>query len=84
MDNGAGDLWKVCDEAGSAAMGDAMTVGLHVAYTSPRAIQAEGARIGLVTCGLCGAVVLLDPDEEVSALQQHTQWHTEIALRRMR
>jgi hypothetical protein len=46
-------------------------------FTPYRTITAEGARIGLVSCLICGVTVTLDPDDETRADQQHLQWHRE-------
>jgi len=40
------------------------------------AVQAEGARIGLATCNICGATVMLDPrDDKINRARQHIEWH---------
>ena len=44
-------------------------------FSPATAIQAEGARVGLTTCKLCGACVMLDPREEVNAARLHGEWH---------
>jgi hypothetical protein len=51
-----------------------------VLFTAARMVGAEGARVGLITCLLCGATILLDPDDSISALQLHTEWHSEPEL----
>jgi len=43
--------------------------------SAARAWTAEGARVALVTCLDCGAAVLLDPGDEVSAWELHVGWH---------
>lgn len=42
------------------------------------AVQAEGARVGLATCSICGANVLLDPREKINYLRVHINWHRAI------
>lgn len=44
-----------------------------------RAIQAEGARIGLVTCKTCGASLLLDPADDFNVFDLHNTWHEQVA-----
>jgi len=44
-------------------------------HDAPTAIMAEGARVGLTTCRVCGAALLLDPREDVSPLDVHYLWH---------
>lgn len=39
------------------------------------AIAAEGARIGLATCKICGAAVMIDPRDQVNRARQHAEWH---------
>lgn len=46
-------------------------------YTAIRALEAEGARIGLVTCLQCGATVTIDPSDEQSMIGLHDAWHNE-------
>lgn len=41
-------------------------------------VSAEGARIGLATCKRCGAVVMLDPRDEVNRAREHTRWHNQV------
>jgi hypothetical protein len=48
-----------------------------VSFTPPRALAAEGARCGLVTCLWCGATLLLDPDSEMNVLVMHAEWHAQ-------
>ena len=38
-------------------------------------VAAEGARVGLTSCKLCGASVLIDPREDFDAVALHRQWH---------
>ena len=44
-------------------------------YTPATAFNAEGARVGVVTCKICGASIFLDEREEVNPLQIHIDWH---------
>lgn len=44
-------------------------------FTPWRAVQAEGARIGFVTCRICGATILLDPDALENVALVHLDWH---------
>ena len=41
------------------------------------ALQAEGARVGITNCKVCGAAVLIDPRNEVDYARLHAQWHQE-------
>ncbi len=41
-------------------------------------IQAEGARIGLCLCKICGSSILLDPRDCVNAARLHGEWHNRI------
>ena len=45
------------------------------------AIAAEGARIGLATCRACGAAIMVDPRDDVDAMELHTRWHRETSER---
>ena len=47
-------------------------------FSALRAVQAEGARIGLVTCGECGAALVIDPADKVSPVAVHSRWHHEV------
>jgi len=49
-------------------------------WTPGRAMHAEGARVGLVTCLRCGAAILLDKDDEQSALSLHEAFHIRLRL----
>lgn len=40
-----------------------------------RAMQAEGARIGLTSCALCGTALLIDPHERFDVFEAHRRWH---------
>lgn len=44
-------------------------------FTAVRAWSAEGARVGIATCTLCGASVLIDPSDTASAMEVHAKWH---------
>jgi hypothetical protein len=45
-------------------------------WLSPmRAVAAEGARIGFVTCLECGAALMLDPAAPISVPRLHADWH---------
>jgi hypothetical protein len=57
---------------GRTAMGEALT-------TVPRAVAAEGARVALTTCRLCGAAILLDPADDFDPVQHHRDWHESLA-----
>lgn len=43
--------------------------------TSARAWTAEGARVALVSCTVCGAALLLDPDDRIGVVEVHVAWH---------
>lgn len=52
----------------------------NVTFTKHRAIAAEGARVGIVSCKLCGAALILDPaDTSFDPLDKHIQWHHRVA-----
>jgi hypothetical protein len=44
-------------------------------FEAAAALHAEGARIGLATCKICGAAVLIDPRDETNRPRQHAEWH---------
>ena len=46
------------------------------------AVEAEGARIGIATCVICGAAVMLDPRDKKNRARQHYEWHKETDLAR--
>ena len=50
-------------------------------YSKYRAIMAEGARIGIYTCHLCGSTINYDPDDEISAIEIHDRWHFDLYQR---
>ncbi len=53
-----------------------MTASPHdPVVTSARAVPAEGARCGVVSCVECGAALWLDPGDEVSTVETHVAWH---------
>ena len=47
-------------------------------FSGARAILAEGARVGVVTCKQCGAALFLDPGDEFDVLQLHRDWHSRL------
>jgi hypothetical protein len=44
-------------------------------YTPATAFDAEGARVAILTCEVCGAAVLFDPRESFLAVERHKAWH---------
>lgn len=42
-------------------------------FTTATALSAEGARVGVTTCKLCFAAVLLDPRDEFNAARKHIE-----------
>lgn len=44
-------------------------------FTTATVFEAEGARVGLVTCQECGATILLDPRDTEDARTTHAYWH---------
>lgn len=38
-------------------------------------IAAEGARVAVVTCRICGGAILLDPRDEWANTGRHLAWH---------
>lgn len=38
-------------------------------------VHAEGARIGIATCSICGAAILVDPRDPVDYVREHAAWH---------
>lgn len=42
------------------------------AFTS---IEAEGARVGVTSCRVCGAAILLDPRDDFDNIAIHLAWH---------
>ena len=43
--------------------------------TDVTVVPAEGARIGLVSCRLCGATLMLDPRDDIDTSEIHMDWH---------
>jgi hypothetical protein len=43
--------------------------------TAARAFEAEGARIAVCSCRICGACLVLDPADEESVIERHVTWH---------
>ena len=52
---------------------------LVVEFTMLRAVPAEGARVGIVSCLVCGAALTLDPEDTVDVRQLHREWHEGLA-----
>lgn len=50
-------------------------VSHRLPHDAPTVVSAEGMRVGLTTCRVCGAALLLDPREDVSPLDVHYIWH---------
>ena len=46
-------------------------------YTEYTAVPAEGARVALLSCLTCGALVMVDPRDNESMPDKHTAWHRE-------
>ena len=44
-------------------------------YTEYTAVPAEGARVALLSCLTCGALVMVDPRDKESMPDKHTAWH---------
>lgn len=44
-------------------------------YTGYRAIQAEGARVGFITCLACGVALLIDPSDKFDVKKLHDEFH---------
>jgi hypothetical protein len=44
-----------------------------------RAWPAEGARVAIQTCALCGASLLIDPAHKVDVVELHRLWHIAVA-----
>lgn len=45
---------------------------------SARVVQAEGARVSLVTCKDCGVTLALDPDISFDVLAIHDDFHNRV------
>lgn len=52
-----------------------MSGGAEIEYGSAWAVEAEGGRIGIVTCPKCGAALVLD--RYVDVLKLHSEWHAD-------
>lgn len=49
---------------------------LYDIYFEPAtAVSAEGSRIGLTNCKICGAAILLDPRSTLDFALKHIEWH---------
>lgn len=44
-------------------------------FTPATVFPAECARVGITTCKLCGAAVLIDSRDEFDVMQLHIDWH---------
>ena len=44
-------------------------------FTLAACFTVEGARVGIATCKLCGAAILLDHRDEFDVMQLHIDWH---------
>lgn len=40
-----------------------------------RIVEAEGARIGFLTCKRCGVSVMLDPSTPFNVVERHEEYH---------
>ena len=50
----------------------------HLPVTPACCFDAEGSRIGIVTCKLCGAALLLDPRDTVDVIKLHVDFHNSV------
>jgi hypothetical protein len=48
---------------------------MSAGFTPCTAVSAEGARVALFTCEVCGATVMHDSRDEENRLEQHLAWH---------
>lgn len=48
--------------------------------TGVRSFAAEGARVGIVTCKVCGAAILLDPADDFDSVALHREWHGDLQV----
>jgi hypothetical protein len=55
-----------------------MTEQMGLELTGARAVPAEGARVGFVSCLRCGAALLLDPDDSDNVIELHREWHARL------
>lgn len=44
-------------------------------FTFATPVKSEGARVGLVSCEICGAALLLDDRDSENYMALHLQWH---------
>jgi hypothetical protein len=44
-------------------------------YSNAREIHANGTDVGLITCNLCGCLLILDAADVVSSTEIHDRWH---------
>jgi hypothetical protein len=44
-------------------------------YTRAAIVSAEDAKVGLITCRICGAAILVDPRDTFDATLRHSAWH---------
>jgi hypothetical protein len=47
-------------------------------FTDARALAAEGARVGLVTCKTCGSALVIDMADDFNVLETHAEWHRSV------
>lgn len=47
-------------------------------FTKYRPVVAEGARIGVYSCLICGSAVVLDPGDRTDMGRLHYQWHLQL------
>lgn len=59
-------------------------------YTGVAAFDVEGARVGIMSCRLCGAAIFVDPrdrgetgvdGEPFSPIAAHDRWHRDLVNR---
>lgn len=52
-------------------------MSIEPTFTPYRAVQAEGARIGLLVCELCGGAIVIDThdDPAFDPVELHKRWH---------
>jgi hypothetical protein len=44
-------------------------------YTRAAIVSAQDAKVGLITCRICGAAVLVYPLDPFDAARRHSAWH---------
>lgn len=49
-------------------------------FSDMTVLPAEGARVGIVTCLLCGAALLIDPRDKTPTTLRHTIWHESLKM----